>query len=70
MVAPAKTPASVLQTLQGSVTSILAMPDMQTRLADLGAEAGTVSGADFGKFLADDRAKWTRIIQISGAKMD
>jgi tripartite-type tricarboxylate transporter receptor subunit TctC len=70
LVAPAKTPESVLATLQGSVTSILASSDMQTRLADLGAEAGTVSGAEFGKFLADDTAKWTRIIQISGAKMD
>jgi tripartite-type tricarboxylate transporter receptor subunit TctC len=70
MVAPAKTPASVFATLQGAVTSILATPDMRTHLAKLGADVGTVSGAEFGKFLADDRAKWTKVIQISGAKVD
>ena len=70
MVAPAKTPPSVLAKLQGAVTSILATPDMKTHLTQLGAEVGTVSGAEFGKFLADDRAKWTKVIQVSGAKVD
>jgi tripartite-type tricarboxylate transporter receptor subunit TctC len=70
LVAPAKTPASVLQTLQGAVTSILATADMQAHFTELGAETGKVSGADFGKFLAQDTAKWTKVIQVSGAKMD
>jgi tripartite-type tricarboxylate transporter receptor subunit TctC len=70
LVAPARTPAAVLQTLQGDVTSILATPDMKARLTELGAEPGNVSGAAFGKFLADDTAKWTDIIGVSGAKME
>jgi tripartite-type tricarboxylate transporter receptor subunit TctC len=70
MVAAAKTPAATLQKLQGDVSAILATPNMKTRLADLGAEPGTVSGAAFGKFLADDTAKWAKVIKISGATME
>jgi tripartite-type tricarboxylate transporter receptor subunit TctC len=70
MVAPAKVPIPTLEKLEGDVAAILATPDMKTRLADLGAEPGTVSGAAFGKFLADDTAKWAKVIQISGATME
>ena len=70
MVAPAKVPAPTLEKLRGDVSAILAMPDMKKRLGDLGAEPGTVSGAAFGKFLADDTAKWAKVIKISGATME
>jgi tripartite-type tricarboxylate transporter receptor subunit TctC len=46
------------------------MPDVQKRFDELGAEPGTASGAAFGKFLTDETAKWTKIIQESGAKVD
>ena len=69
-VAAAKTPAPVLEKLESDIAAILATPDMKTRLADLGAEPGSVTGAAFGQFLAADRAKWTKIIQISGATME
>jgi tripartite-type tricarboxylate transporter receptor subunit TctC len=67
LVAPAKTPAPILAKLQGEVEAILKMPDVRQRFVELGAEPGTVSGEAFRKFLADDTAKWTRIIQASGA---
>jgi tripartite-type tricarboxylate transporter receptor subunit TctC len=70
MVAPAKTPADVLETLRGEVETILKMPDVQKRFAELGADPATVAGSDFGKFLADDTAKWTKIIQASGASAE
>jgi len=70
MVAPAKTPADVLDTLQREVGVILKMPDVQKRFAELGADPGTVAGSEFGKFLAEDAAKWTKIIQASGASAE
>jgi tripartite-type tricarboxylate transporter receptor subunit TctC len=70
LVAPAKTPAPVLAKLEGDIDAILKMPDVQKRFDELGAEPGTVSEAAFGKFLADETAKWTRIIRESGAKVD
>jgi tripartite-type tricarboxylate transporter receptor subunit TctC len=70
MVAPAKTPRDVLETLQSEVAAILKMPDVQKRFAELGAEPGTVTGGEFGKFLIEDSAKWTEIIKASGATAD
>jgi tripartite-type tricarboxylate transporter receptor subunit TctC len=70
MVAPAKTPASVLETLQRDVEDILKMPEVQKRFAELGADPGTVTGVTFGKFLAEDAAKWTKIVRASGATAD
>jgi tripartite-type tricarboxylate transporter receptor subunit TctC len=70
LVAPAKTPAAVLEKLQGDVASILASADMKARLTELGAEPGTVSGTAFGKFLSQDTAKWSELIKISGASME
>ena len=70
LVAPAKTPPPVLAKLEGDIDAILKMPDVQKRFDELGAEPGTDSGAAFGKFLADETAKWTKIIRESGAKVD
>ena len=70
LVAPAKTPAPVLAKLGDDVEAILKMPDVVKRFDELGAEPGTVSGPAFGKFLADETAKWTKIIRESGAKVD
>jgi tripartite-type tricarboxylate transporter receptor subunit TctC len=70
LIAPAKTPTPVLKSLQREVEAILKMPEVRKRLAELGAEPGAISGAEFGQFLADDTAKWTKIIQASGATAD
>ena len=70
LVAPANTPAPVLAKLEGDVDAILKMPDVQKRFTELGAEPGTLSGEAFGKFLADETTKWTKIIRESGAKVD
>ncbi|MBR1152768.1 tripartite tricarboxylate transporter substrate binding protein [Bradyrhizobium sp. JYMT SZCCT0428] len=70
LVAPAKTPAPVLAKLESEVDAILTMPDVQKRFTELGAEPGAVSGAAFGQFLAEETAKWTKIIQSSGATVN
>ena len=70
LVAPAKTPAPIFAKLESDVETILKMPDVQKRFDELGAEPGAVSGANFGKFLATETTKWTKIIRESGAKVD
>jgi tripartite-type tricarboxylate transporter receptor subunit TctC len=67
LVAPAKTPAPVLAKLQTEVAAILQLPDVQKRCVELGAEPRAVSGAAFGKFLAEETVKWGAIIRASGA---
>ena len=70
LVAPAKAPAPVLAKLESEVDAILKMPDVQKRFTELGAEPANISGTAFGKFLADETTKWTKIIQSSGATVN
>jgi tripartite-type tricarboxylate transporter receptor subunit TctC len=70
LVAPAKTPEPVLAKLRDEVAKALKMPDMVARIHELGSEPGTVSGKDFGAFLAAETRKWADVIRTSGAKAD
>jgi tripartite-type tricarboxylate transporter receptor subunit TctC len=70
LVAPAKTPAPVLEMLIKELDAILKLPDVRKRFSDLGAEPGRIAGDAFGSFLADETVKWAKIIQTSGATMN
>ena len=70
LVAPAKTPEPVLAKLREEVAKALKAPDMVARIHELGSEPGTVSGKDFGAFLAAETRKWADVIRTSGAKAD
>jgi tripartite-type tricarboxylate transporter receptor subunit TctC len=70
LVAPAKTPEPVLAKLRDEVAKALKTPDMVARIHELGSEPGTVSGKDFGAFLAAETRKWAEVIRASGAKAD
>ena len=70
LVAPAKTPQPALAKLSSELEIILKMADVRKRLAELGAEPGTVFGPAFGQFMTDETTKWSRIIQASGATVD
>jgi tripartite-type tricarboxylate transporter receptor subunit TctC len=58
LVAPVKTPPEVLKALTRAVTKVLDDPDMVKKLADVGAEPGSLSGNEFGAFLHGEADKW------------
>jgi tripartite-type tricarboxylate transporter receptor subunit TctC len=65
---PRNTPAEVIATLNKEVNAALADPKMKARLADLGGLLiGGTSGA-FGKLIADETAKWAKVIKFAGIK--
>jgi tripartite-type tricarboxylate transporter receptor subunit TctC len=70
LVAPAKTPQPALAKLSGELETILKMPDVKKRLAELGAEPGTVVGDAFAQFMTDETAKWGKLVKASGATVD
>ena len=66
--APAGTPAALVEQLSGEINKVMATPAMRDRvLADGGSTVGTTP-ADFQKFLHGELAKWTRIIKQAGIK--
>jgi tripartite-type tricarboxylate transporter receptor subunit TctC len=70
LVAPAATPAPVLARITRDVMDILQTPDVEQRFKELGAEPGTLSGAVFGAYLRAETDKWSKVIALSGAKLD
>jgi tripartite-type tricarboxylate transporter receptor subunit TctC len=70
LVAPAKTPMATLNKLSTDVSTVLGLADVQARFEQIGAQPMALSGAAFGKFLDEERLKWSGIIRKSGAKVD
>ena len=70
LVGPAKLPPEVVKVLIDSVSKVMSEPDMAKRLADVGAEPGTLSGDAFGAFLRSEVDKWGEVVKTSGAKVD
>jgi tripartite-type tricarboxylate transporter receptor subunit TctC len=68
--APKNTPAAIVDRLNKQINAGLADPGMKARLAALGSSAFAISPADFGKFIADETAKWAKVIKTSGIKPD
>jgi tripartite-type tricarboxylate transporter receptor subunit TctC len=70
LVAPARIPAAVTAKLIAEVRKVTTAPDVAARIADLGSQPGTVFGADFAAFMAQETAKWAAVIKASGARAD
>jgi tripartite-type tricarboxylate transporter receptor subunit TctC len=67
---PQGTPVEVISRLNREVNAILADPKVKSRLAELGASLLPGSASDFGMLIADETAKWARVVKFSGAKPD
>lgn len=68
--APKGTPAEVVAILNKSMAAGLANPRMQAKLADLGGVPMPMSPAEFGKFVADDAAKWAKVVKAANLSVE
>ena len=68
LVAPAKTPAAIVERLNVTMNRVL--PELRERYANLGMDLGGGTAAEFGAYLKSERDKWARVVKISGAKAD
>ena len=66
--APRNTPPEIVEKLNKEINTALADPKMQARFAALGATVFPGSSADFGKFIADETAKWGKVIRAANVK--
>ena len=67
--APKGTPPEIVAVLNKEVNAALGDATIQKRLADLGATPlPSSSPAEFAKFVADDVAKWAKLIKATGMK--
>jgi tripartite-type tricarboxylate transporter receptor subunit TctC len=70
LLAPAGTPSAIVEQLSGEVAKAMATPAMRERAAQEGATPVGSTPAEFQRFLHAEIAKWTRIIQAAGIRLD
>ena len=56
--------------LNADINKVPADPEIQKRLADDGAEAGTGSSGDFGKYIDAEEVRWGKVVKKAGIKPD
>ena len=70
MHAPAKTPPAIVARLNKELVRILALPDIKTRLKDLGSDGVGNSPDEFAAFVAAESARYGKLIKELGLKAD
>jgi len=66
VVAPAGTPAEIVNRLNREIAQRFAVPDVRQRLAHEGIELRTATPAELGKLNARQFEKWLKVIQRAG----
>lgn len=68
--APTGTPPEVVSRMHTEIKAILEMPDVRKRFTDLGFDVVGNTPAEFTQFLRDENAKWKKVAEIAGTKLD
>jgi tripartite-type tricarboxylate transporter receptor subunit TctC len=70
LMAPAGTPPAIVEQLSVEVAKAMATPSIRERTLEQGATPVGSTPAQFERFVRDEVAKWTRIIQQAGIRLD
>jgi tripartite-type tricarboxylate transporter receptor subunit TctC len=68
--APAGTPPAIVARLNEALTAALRTPEMAERLARMGAEPAPTTPQQFAELVARELAKYQKVVQFSGARVD
>jgi tripartite-type tricarboxylate transporter receptor subunit TctC len=70
LLAPAATPKEIIALLHREIVKVLAMPDVQKRLDDLGFEILASTPEEFAARIKLESEKWGKVIRDAGIKVD
>jgi tripartite-type tricarboxylate transporter receptor subunit TctC len=70
VLAPAGTPAPIVETLSKAFGQVLAMPDVRDRMVAQGADPAFLDAGAFQRFLVAEMPKWAAAVKASGAQLD
>jgi len=70
IVVPKGTPADIVDVLNKAINAAFTDPAMKRRFVDLGCAVFAGTPADFGKFIAEETGKWSKVIKFAGIKPD
>jgi len=70
VLAPAATPASLVDRLSADLNRVLSDPDTRAKMLAIGAEPGGNTPEQFRRFIRDDQAKWSKLMREAGIKVE
>jgi tripartite-type tricarboxylate transporter receptor subunit TctC len=70
LLAPAKTPRTIVTRLNREITGILNQPEVRNRWVSLGAEPAPTTPGQFDKLIAEDIATLTKLARASNIRAD
>ncbi|MEY9754708.1 Bug family tripartite tricarboxylate transporter substrate binding protein [Bradyrhizobium yuanmingense] len=68
--APKGTPPEVIEILNKAVGEALKDPKLVAKLAETGGIPKPMTPAEFGKLVADETAKWRKVVEFAGVSVD
>jgi len=68
--APAGTPRDIVSRLNGETIRIMRAPEIQSRLLNEGAKSPAKTPEEFGAYVRAEIAKWAKVIQQAGIRVD
>ena len=70
LMAPSRVPAGMTQRMNDDVNKVLAMPDVQEKMDQYGAEDGGGSIEKFANFIKSEQQKWAQVAKAANVKID
>lgn len=70
LLAPARTPESIVAKLNKEVVAILGDADLKRRMADLGQELTSNTPEQYAAFIKSEITKMAQVVKASGVKVD
>jgi tripartite-type tricarboxylate transporter receptor subunit TctC len=68
--APVKTPREIVARLNQAAVKALRSPDVSERMGQIGFDVVASTPEEFGKFMQDEVARWTKVVQRGGITPD
>jgi tripartite-type tricarboxylate transporter receptor subunit TctC len=68
--APAKTPAAIVATLERAVAQAVSAPEVKPRFEALGLAPGGATAAEFDAFYHAETAKWSKVVRDANIRID
>ena len=70
LIAPAGTSREIIEKLNAATQKVIAQAALKEKFAALGAETAGGTPEEFGVYIKDDFAKWTRIVKDANVKVE
>jgi tripartite-type tricarboxylate transporter receptor subunit TctC len=68
MAAPKNTPVEIIDRLNREINAALTDPAMRTKFTEIGGEPLAGSPSEFGRFIAEETDKWSKVVKFTGLK--